>query len=189
MPKEHVRKHQSLPSSSILQLLLAVGIVLLLPACSAVKQQQSSVTRAKTNTRIITIDTADVAVSRRELVRYALTKLGTGYCYGGNGPRCYDCSGFVGDVFLRQGIQLPRSSTEISAMAEMKAVAIQNATAGDLVFFDLVSRGSVSHVGLLVSGTHMIHASTSRGVVIESLESEPFARRIYAIGRLKSPND
>ena len=48
---------------------------------------------------------------------------------------------------------------------------------GDLVFFRTGSKG-VSHVGMYVGDGRIIHSSTSRGVIVSSLD-ESYYRRTY----------
>jgi hypothetical protein len=44
---------------------------------------------------------------------YAAAQAGKSYCWGGDGPSCYDCSGLVYEAYLQAGIQLPRTTYEM----------------------------------------------------------------------------
>ena len=97
------------------------------------------------------------------LIATALALRGTPYSNGGSEPsRGFDCSGFVQWVFARQGLSLPREVRE--QYAEGQRVARGEVQAGDLVFFETVSRGA-SHVGIALGGGEFVHAPSSRGVV------------------------
>src|SRR5690242_15077989 len=44
------------------------------------------------------------------VVAFAYTQVGVPYCWGGNGPRCYDCSGFTRAAWIHGGKAIPRTS-------------------------------------------------------------------------------
>ncbi len=118
---------------------------------------------------------------RRAVVDEAERWLGTPYVYGGTDRGGVDCSGFVCNVFKSVRRKLPRVSSDIATVGQ--SVAFDDARPGDLVFFNTTGAG-VSHVGILLGSDTFIHSSTSRGVVVSSL-NEPyyhdhvlFARRI-----------
>ena len=117
----------------------------------------------------------------------ANTYIGTPYRFGGMTRSGIDCSAFVLSVYgSATGINLPRIS---SAQAqEGERVEREQLEKGDLLFFQ--TRGSrISHVGIVQEITQegeikFIHASTSKGVTISSLNEKywglrfRFARRI-----------
>src|SRR5262245_3262861 len=73
----------------------------------------------------------------------AIALVGTPYRWGGNTPDGgFDCSGLV-DYIYRQaaGLQLPRTSREMSAMNGRRVGAMDDLISGDLVFFG-------SHAGI-----------------------------------------
>uniref|UniRef100_UPI0039A58DB6 C40 family peptidase n=1 Tax=Ornithobacterium rhinotracheale TaxID=28251 RepID=UPI0039A58DB6 len=100
--------------------------------------------------------------------------LGTPYQYGGTTKKGMDCSGLLLNSFQRVNIQLPRVSREQANYGmEIKLSQVQ---AGDAVFFNTSGRG-ISHAGIVerVAGAEVffIHASSSRGVMVSSL-NEPY---------------
>lgn len=126
----------------------------------------------------------------QEIPFYALSLIGTPYKYGGNNPETgMDCSGFVSHVYGQvAGIQLPRSSQEISQQgAALEAVNLQ---AGDLVFFNTLDR-AFSHVGVYLGENRFIHASSSQtGAVMVSDMSQPYwSKRFDGARRLLDPAD
>jgi cell wall-associated NlpC family hydrolase len=94
-----------------------------------------------------------------EAMRIALQQQGKPYVWAAEGPNSFDCSGLVYYSYQRLGISLPRSSRSMSTVgAPVPRSAIQP---GDLLFF----YSPVSHVGISVGGTQMVHAPQSGDVV------------------------
>jgi hypothetical protein len=91
------------------------------------------------------------------LINTAKTLLNAPYLWGG---RCFmgiDCSGFVQVVFKANAISLPRDTKQqITCGTSVSFPEIQS---GDLVFFKKPDGENVSHVGLMISNTEIIHAS------------------------------
>lgn len=94
-----------------------------------------------------------------EAMRLALGKRGAPYQWASEGPNSFDCSGLTYWAYNQLGITLPRSSrSQASVGAAVPRSAIQP---GDLLFF----YSPVSHVGISVGGTQMVHAPQSGDVV------------------------
>ena len=99
---------------------------------------------------------------RIDIVRDALSLLGKGYQYAGNGPDAYDCSGLVKSVMSSSGISIARTSSEIcNAGTE---VGITGLRPGDIV-------GRNGHVGIYIGNGVFVHAAESAsGVITEDLQ-------------------
>ena len=67
---------------------------------------------------------------------WAAKQEGKPYIWGGSGPRGYDCSGFVGAMFRKAGINLPRTAESMRLWSLKNAYRIKASQArpGDLVF-------------------------------------------------------
>lgn len=117
------------------------------------------------------------------LIATAMGLRGTPYRNGGSEPsRGFDCSGFVQWVFAQHGTVLPRETRE--QYHEGRKLDRDDVQAGDLVFFQTVSRGP-SHVGIALGSGQFVHAPSSRGVVrVESYTSEYWASRWVGARRL-----
>ena len=66
---------------------------------------------------------------------YAVAQAGKPYCWGGDGPSCYDCSGLVYEAYLHAGILLPRTTYGMLASPLLVQVSRSQAERGDLAFF------------------------------------------------------
>ncbi|MCR2807838.1 C40 family peptidase [Paenibacillus soyae] len=110
--------------------------------------------------------------------------IGTRYSYGGTSTKGFDCSGFTGYVFDKMGIDLPRRS--VDQASEGTKVAKADLKPGDLVFFDTSgsNNGGISHVGIYVGDGNIAHASTSKGVTIDKLDSSYYKSRFVTARRV-----
>ncbi len=115
---------------------------------------------------------------REAVVRW----LGTPYCRGGTGAECVDCSGFVQQVFRAIGISLPRTSAE---QARAGSPVHDRPAPGDIIV--VVCRGNVQHVGIYLGNGYVVHASQSRGVVIDPLPALVPAEGTVQFRRLLPP--
>lgn len=104
---------------------------------------------------------------------------GTPYKYGGTTKNGMDCSGLLWNSYQKVNIQLPRVSRE-QANYGMK-INLKDVQPGDAVFFNTSGRG-ISHAGIVdrVSGGEVffIHSSSSKGVMVSSLE-EPYWKKRF----------
>ncbi len=122
----------------------------------------------------------------RALVKEAGGWLGTRYVYGGESKTGTDCSGLVMKVYGKVcGVKLPRTTRE--QVKYCTKVARNKILPGDLVFF--ARNGSdddseVSHVGLYIGDGRMIHASSSRGVMVSGFDTGYWGDRYYTAARV-----
>lgn len=107
-----------------------------------------------------------------ELIDYAYTYLGTPYVYGGSSYSGTDCSGFTMRVFGYLGYSLSHGARD--QYRATTPVTTAQRQAGDLVYFSW-SGGPIDHVGIYLGGGRFIHASTSQGVVVDSLYESYYA--------------
>lgn len=117
-----------------------------------------------------------------QIVRFGRDFLGVPYKWGGVDPNGWDCSGFIQEVFRLGGHRLPRMADAQYEACER--VALDSLLPGDLVFFNLDGKG-ISHVGVYTGNGLFLHASSSRGVVEDRLDSPYFAGAYVGAGRLQ----
>lgn len=117
------------------------------------------------------------------LVAEAARWLGVPYKYAGNDKKGVDCSGLTSQVFLKTlNVKMPRSSREQQQWCIN--IRKENLQPGDLVFFATGSdRNRVSHVGIYIGNGDIIHASSSRGVIISNLTEAYYLKRYHSSGR------
>lgn len=125
-----------------------------------------------------------------QVANYAKSFLGTPYRLGASGPRAFDCSSYTSYVFKHFGYDIPAySKTQFHKGRPVQRYA--DLQVGDLVFFGKrAGARDIGHVGILVekneeSGSFsFIHASVSKGVVIESSNHPYFQLRYIGARRI-----
>lgn len=101
--------------------------------------------------------------------------LGTPYRYAGNSKKGVDCSGFANQVYtsiyctpITGGCEHIYKKVERIKRSELKE--------GDLVFFRINNRYTVSHVGIYLGNGHFAHASVKRGVMVSHLDEAYYSK-------------
>ncbi|WP_036396728.1 peptidoglycan hydrolase RipC [Mycolicibacterium cosmeticum] len=87
-------------------------------------------------------------------VQAALTRIGSPYSWGAEGPGAFDCSGLVKWAFQQAGISLPHSSYAQAAGGQ--PVSTDQMQPGDVISY----YSDASHVGIYIGDGMMVHAST-----------------------------
>jgi lipoprotein Spr len=133
----------------------------------------------------ILLDVEVEQMTNKKLVEYIHQWWSVPYRIGGSSMSGIDCSNFVkGLTNYAYGLDLPRTSREQAAFCS--EINKEELKEGDLVFFN-TGRG-ISHVGLYMANNKFVHASTSMGVVISSLDEPYWKRRYVKSGRLEMSN-
>lgn len=159
------------------KLLLLLMVLLVFSACS---------TRKNTNVNTSANRAAVVMahLKSKPLYRFINDWTGVRYRLGGLDKRGIDCSGFA---FLLQkniyGNELPRRSSDQAEVVRSKSVG--QLKEGDLIFFSFGGR-SVDHVGVYLSDNFFVHASTTRGVVVDDLSLPAYQRAMVKAGSIKN---
>lgn len=149
----------------------------------SVSKKKSSKTVVKTeNLRKLDSDfNGKVSGSVKSILKDAERYLGAPYKFGGNNSSGFDCSGFTVKVFQENNFMLPRRSSDQADSG--KSIDIKTVKPGDLLFFATAGGSRVSHVGIVYNiendgEVKFIHASTSKGVIISSL-NEKYWNKAY----------
>lgn len=127
--------------------------------------------------------TGQVLGVAHNLLNEASKYRGRPYRIGATGPRQFDCSGFTGYIYKLMGYSLPRTAQEQSKVGTK--VERSDLQPGDLVFFKRPSARGAGHVGIVYSVNKetndftFIHASTTRGVVIDNFSTYGYFVKRY----------
>lgn len=109
---------------------------------------------------------------------------GVRYRLGGTSKTGIDCSAFVQrlyeDVF---GVNLVRTALQQFKNCHM-VFDMDSLKEGDLVFFHTNRRKRISHVGIYLRNNYFVHASSSQGVMISSLNDDYWSRYYAGAGSI-----
>ncbi len=117
-----------------------------------------------------TITTGDV--NPEDFLKSAIKYLGTPHRMGGTSQNGIDCSGLVMRAFSDNKIKIAHNAEDQARYGKV-VLEKNNLRKGDLVFFINTYRTSkyITHVGIYLGNYQMIHASSSKGVSITSLNN------------------
>lgn len=125
---------------------------------------------------------ADIPIDKEEkrklMASYAMRMIGIPYLWGGTSGNGIDCSGFARLVHRWVGIDIPRD-------ADMQCNAAHPVEhpyeIGDLLFFrEGGEERPITHVGVCLGGTRIIHSSRSNnGVYIDDLEERKSLKDMF----------
>ena len=115
------------------------------------------------------------------IISASMNYIGVPYVFGGTSPYGFDCSGYVQYVFAKAGISIPRTADVQYDFGT--PISTTDLVSGDLVFFSTYTYGA-SHVGIYLGDNNFIHASSSRGVTIDSLGSSYWSSHYIGARRI-----
>ncbi len=164
----------------LLFLLLAFSVL----SCGSSKKTTSKRT-VKTKTTKTSTRKKSASSKSNAIVATALKYKGTRYKYGGTTKKGMDCSGLMYVAFKTHQVLLPRVSYEQAKRG--KKISKSSVKKGDLLFFRTnKNKKRINHVGLVVETKKgvikFIHSTTSRGVLISSLD-ERYWKNAFAEAR------
>ncbi len=143
----------------------------------------TSTSRSTTSTKAVKTSTSTQNTSSKAsaVIATAKTYMGVPYVWGGASPSGFDCSGFTQYVLKKNGVSIPRVTSDQYKAGV--AVSKSNLKVGDLVFFTTYKAGP-SHVGFYMGDGKFIHASSSKGVTISSMDSSYYSSRYIGARRV-----
>ena len=119
--------------------------------------------------------------SASQVVFTAMQMVGVPYRWGGSTPEGFDCSGLVQYAYSNAGLRLPRTAAD--QMDASAPVTLENAEAGDLLFFR--DGGRTSHVAIYLGEGRFVHApSTGSQVSLDSFGNAYWRMRFARAGRV-----
>ncbi len=122
-------------------------------------------------------------IDRARMNRVIANFLGSPYSRGGTSRAGIDCSGLMYVIYRDyDGTRLPLSTEALYRLNDR--VEFDDLSYGDLIFFRLSGR-QVSHVGMYLENYKFVHASESRGVVVDDLTDEYYATSYAGARRVK----
>lgn len=158
--------------------LILVLITLIFSACSSRRGTLKPVSNASN------IANAMSNLKSKQLYRFITDWTGVKYRLGGLDKNGIDCSGFA---FLLQkdiyGNSLPRRSRDQADVVSEKKM--EQLKEGDLIFFSF-GGGAVDHVGVYLNNNYFVHASTTRGVIVDDLNLPAYQRAMVKAGSFKN---
>ncbi len=124
-------------------------------------------------------------VRGKDIVKTAAKYKGVPYKFGGTTPKGFDCSAYVQYVFGKHDAKLARTAD--AQVLDGIFVLKSKLKPGDLVFFSTYASGA-SHVGIYAGSGKFWSASTSRGVVLDSLDTGYWKEHYYGARRVLIEN-
>jgi cell wall-associated NlpC family hydrolase len=172
----------SIKSKPNLALILCTCAFMVIAACGGSSQVKKPRSRLETKRPVKAMHKRGSASIVKSLeAQHALWK-GVKYRMGGLSKKGVDCSGFVYLTFKsRFKMNIPRT-TELLQRYGM-SIKRSELRPGDLVFFK--SKRKVRHVGIYYKDGKFLHASTSRGVMISSLDNVYWKKHYWQSRRVR----
>lgn len=119
----------------------------------------------------------------KNLYNFITDWVGVRYKFGGMDKSGIDCSGFA--CLLEKkiyGLDIPRISRDQASAVRQKN--IDRLEEGDLIFFAF-GGGQVDHVGVYLNNGYFVHASTTRGVIVDDLNLPVYQKALVKTGSAK----
>ncbi|WP_410221334.1 C40 family peptidase [Pedobacter sp.] len=119
----------------------------------------------------------------KQLYRFITDWSGVRYKLGGLDKNGIDCSGFA--LLLQKqiyNVELPRRSKDQADAIKKKSYG--HLKEGDLVFFSFGGK-EVDHVGIYLNNDFFVHASTTRGVIVDDLTLPAYQNTLVKAGSPK----
>jgi cell wall-associated NlpC family hydrolase len=118
-------------------------------------------------------------IAPEETAALAKRFLGLPYQWGGNSPFGIDCSGFAQLLYRLSGVEILRDADIQRNKSGLVEVPAGREDTADLVFFGRAP-DKIGHVGMMISRTQFIHATTHEKPVIQvSTLADDYWQKMY----------
>lgn len=161
--------------------------LLWLTGCSSMHKYPTSKQRGESHASqqyrsFSTVNWRDSSKVRNQLLVQFNRWKGTPYQFGGTTMRGVDCSAFVQNTFRdKLGYELPRTTREQIQLGQ--AVPKSALKPGDIVFFK--TGRTTLHNGIYLGERKFMHASSSKGVIISTLNNRYWRKNYYTSRRIR----
>ena len=149
--------------------------ILILTSCATKKKVISTTKAARAADAMANL-------KNKDLYRFITDWTGVKYKLGGMDKKGIDCSGFAlileRDIY---GLTLPRRSRDQAEAVKKKHKS--KLKEGDLLFFAF-GGNEVDHVGVYLNDDFFVHASTTRGVIVDDLNLPIYQQSLVKTGTL-----
>jgi cell wall-associated NlpC family hydrolase len=168
------------------KVLYSLLIVVFLTACGSSRQVENKRKSKRTISKRSKQSDGKASIADK-VVWTAVTYKGVPYKFGGTTRKGMDCSGLIHTSFKKRNIYLPRTS--YGMFSKGYEIPLRDVRRGDLLFFITAKkRRTVNHVGLVTSADRnniqFIHSTTSRGVIVSSLNMPYWNAAFYKAKRV-----
>ncbi len=176
----------------IIRLATIALLLLILNACNTSKQVSSNTEsekqyKSKSAKRIKEAYSELIGVSEKEITNIPLYEFidewyGVPYKYNGDSKKGIDCSGLAELIYASVYKKTIKGSAE-AIFNQCKEVKRKDLKEGDLLFFKIESK-NISHIAVYLQNNRFVHASSKKGVRIDSLDDPYIGKYFYKAGKL-----
>ncbi len=175
------------PASQFKGLCFMTGVISLWLGCApSVRYTRGNQEASRANSYYVPADwdyRKSYTIPAERLSATAQRYIGIPYRYGRMSRKGTDCSGLVCMIYYDVGrVKLPHSTRKLRLMG--RKIPLQQAKAGDLLFFRRGLFGMVNHVGVYISGKKFIHATTKAGVIYSNLDDTYYKKHFVELRRI-----
>lgn len=136
---------------------------------------------------MLLLSTTAFSAQNPPVVDEALLHLDEPYVHATEGPKTFDCSGFIYYCYSKaENIQLLRSAKDQGYDDRFdKIEKIEDLMPGDMIFFNTNKRDGdfCDHSGLYIGEGNFIHCSSAKGKVVISTLEKGYYNKTFSWGR------
>jgi len=172
-----------IPQANPFRHIFPVFITLVLFGCSSTQHLENKRSKEVYDALGLTKERGDNIALYKE----AASWLGAPHVDGGTSRKGTDCSFLVYSIYKTVYNKLLERNSSAMLKKNCEKINRDRIQEGDLVFFNTSDKNKsiVNHVGIYLKNNRFIHSSTSRGVVVSSLNENYFLKTWVCGGRVR----